>query len=159
LDALTEPTVGNRYRRTLLLIGVLWLILAAVLAVFGLRSAQNVEVVWETATEQDTVGFDLYRRAENEGDYELISEDGFIASRGSTVSGASYTFSDEDVQPGVTYYYVLEEIETDGSRHRYDDDVLEYQVPSNFTWALILAGICMVIGLAMIVAGIKEGSE
>jgi hypothetical protein len=115
-----------------------------------------VEITWETATEQGTVGFSLYRSQEREGAYVPINEDDFIESRGTAVRGAKYSYVDEEINAGDTYYYVLEEIEADGSRQRYEDDIFEYQVPRTKDWIIWLSILCAIMGSAMMYGGIRE---
>ena len=157
----TDPAAkaGNRSWQLLLAIGILWLLLGAALLIYWQRTPASVEITWETATEQDTVGFSLYRSQEREGEYTPINEDDFIESRGTAVSGAKYSYVDEDVNAGDTYFYVLEEIEADGSRRRYEDDIFEYQVPRAGDWIIWLVILCAVMGAAMIYAGIREGKK
>jgi len=157
----TDPAAkaGNRSWQLLLAIGILWLLLGASLLIYWQRTPASVEITWETATEQDTVGFSLYRSQEREGEYTPINEDDFIESRGTAVSGAKYSYVDEDVNAGDTYFYVLEEIESDGGRRRYEDDIFEYQVPRAADWIIWLVILCVIMGAAMIYAGIREGKK
>jgi len=77
----------------------------------------QVLLEWETASEIDNVGFYLYRSTSESGEYVRISE--FIPSEGDAVLGAKYSYLDQDVQNGVTYYYKLESVATDGSSEFY----------------------------------------
>lgn len=149
----------ERNWQLLVAIGLLWLLLAAALFVYWQRTPPRVEITWETATEQGTVGFSLYRSQTRDGEFELVNKDDFIESRGSPVSGASYSYTDEDVEAGKTYFYVLEEIESDGSRRRYEDDLFEYEVPMSGDWLVLLIGVCGIMGLAMLYAGYREGNK
>ena len=80
-----------------------------------------------------------------------------IESQGGPVSGANYAYTDNDVEAGKTYFYVLEEIETDGSRQRYEDDLIESQVAGAGEWMILLIAVCTVMGIAMLFSGLKEG--
>lgn len=72
-----------------------------------------IRVRWETATELDTVAFRLYRATAEAGPYgEHIFH---VPALGDAVSGDTYEYQDSEVTPGVTYYYKLEEITTNGS--------------------------------------------
>ncbi len=73
-----------------------------------------VELLWETATELDNLGFQLYRSESELGDYERITATA-IPGLGSSPIGARYLYRDDDVQNGITYYYKLEDIETTGA--------------------------------------------
>jgi hypothetical protein len=140
----------------LILIGILWLLLAAALFIYQIAVPPRVEITWETATEQNTVGFNLYRSTMPDGKYTLVNEGQFIASQGSPVSGAAYVYTDDDVSSAQTYYYVLEEIEADGSSIRYEDDLFEYQVPGLTWWLILLTIAAAVIGIGMVYAGLQE---
>lgn len=149
-------TRGRGSAQLLIFIGVLWLLLAAALLIYQLAVPPRVEITWETATEQNTVGFNLYRSLTPDGSYTLVNEGHFIASEGSPVSGASYTYTDRNVSTAQTYYYVLEEIESDGSSIRYEDDLFEYRVPGLTWWLTLLTITAAVIGLGMIYVGVQE---
>lgn len=151
----------NRGRtwQLLIAVGVLWLLLAAALLIHKQRTPPEVEITWETATEQGTIGFSLYRSPTETGEFTLVNEDGIIESRGGPVSGANYVYTDNDVEAGKTYFYVLEEIEADGSRQRYEDDLIESQVPGAGEWMIILIAVCTVMGIAMLFSGLKEGMQ
>jgi len=80
------------------------------------RSGGGIRVTWETANEWDNLGFNLYRQAGRDGVLEQVN-DALIPSKvpgGGT--GASYAFFDPGVVPGVTYYYILEDVDASG-RH------------------------------------------
>jgi len=68
----------------------------------------TVTLAWETATEVDNAGFNLYRAMVEDGPYSQIN-DGLIAAEGDPVSGASYSFAD---RPDYgTFYYKLEDVD------------------------------------------------
>jgi hypothetical protein len=142
-----------RYRLLIITLAVLWLILAAVLWAYWGNYASRVEVTWETATEQQTAGFALYRREGENGEFLLVSKDHFIPSRGGPTSGAAYRYLDEQVEAGKTYYYLLEEIEVDGSRKRLDDDLLKYRVADNELLRTAVIIFCCILGAGMLFAG------
>jgi hypothetical protein len=70
----------------------------------------NILIEWETATELDNAGFFVTRSTAPYPPYDDIS--GFIPAEGSGVIGAQYEFLDEDVTRDITYYYVLEIVDT-----------------------------------------------
>jgi len=70
--------------------------------------AGGVTLAWETATEVDNAGFNLYRAMVEDGPYTQINET-LIAAEGDAVSGASYSFVD---RPDYgTFYYKLEDVD------------------------------------------------
>lgn len=141
--------------KLLILMGFLWLILGAGLIFYQLISPPSVTVQWNTETELDTAGFNLYRSELNGDDYVLVNEV-LIDSEGNAVSGASYTYVDESVEAGKTFYYLLEEIQIDGKANRYEDDKFSYTVPGMTWWSVVLAAVAIVVGLALLVIGFKE---
>jgi len=71
----------------------------------------NIVVAWETGAEIDNAGFVLFRTIAGAGDYVQVS--GLIAAEGTAASGASYTFTDSNVEAGV-YDYWLVDFDTSG---------------------------------------------
>ncbi len=146
----------SRSGKLLMLVGILWLLLAAALMAYQLFIPSKVEITWETATEQQTAGFNIYRSNDPAGDFILINTEQMIDSQGSPVSGASYTFIDENVEAGQKYYYLLEEVEYDSTTNRYEEDMFEYDVPEVTWWAVILTATSAIIGFLIFMAGLKE---
>lgn len=80
---------------------------------------QAILLTWETANEFDNLGFNLYRAESPDGPQTQIT-DGFIPSQGpGSPTGFVYTFLDETVTPGVTYYYWLEDVNIYGAASRH----------------------------------------
>jgi hypothetical protein len=75
---------------------------------------RTVLVSWETATELDNLGFNLYR-ANSAGGERIRLNEWLIASQspGSTV-GSNYQFVDRSAEPGKAYHYWLEDIDVEG---------------------------------------------
>ena len=76
-------------------------------------SADHVTLAWETGTEMDNAGFNLWRAVAADGPYTQLN-DTLIPAEGDAVSGASYVYTDTDVVKGVTYYYQLEDVDIHG---------------------------------------------
>lgn len=79
----------------------------------------KVELKWETASEIDNAGFHLWRatgESWKEGDYSTVMRltNQLIPAEGNKVEGVSYSYRDTNVEPGVTYYYGLEDIDLFG---------------------------------------------
>ncbi len=72
----------------------------------------NVTLRWETATEVDNAGFNLYRAETKDGAYKKIN-DILIPAQGNATSGAGYSFVDTPPAKG-TYYYKLEDVDYKG---------------------------------------------
>jgi len=84
--------------------------LAVTLASFEAQAQTNsILLTWETVSEIDNAGFNLYRSNSSAGPGELQA---FVPSAAPGSSqGAIYEWTDLDVQPGVTYFYWLEAID------------------------------------------------
>jgi len=68
----------------------------------------TVTLAWETGTEIDTAGFNLYRADAEEAPTTRIN-DALIPAEGDAVSGANYSFLDT---PGCgVFYYTLEDVD------------------------------------------------
>lgn len=70
-----------------------------------------VNLYWTTAAEVNTQGFRVYRSADADGPFELLTAE-LIASMAGAGGGASYSFSDTPTA-GV-WYYLLEDVSGDG---------------------------------------------
>jgi Peptidase family C25 len=72
-----------------------------------------VDLAWTTASELHNLGFHVYRSPSADGPFDRITAN-VIAGLGSSASGQSYAFRDPGLANGVTYFYELEDIDTDG---------------------------------------------
>jgi hypothetical protein len=73
----------------------------------------TILVKWETATELNTIAFRLYRAQTSSGPWNTWVN--MQPAQGDGMTGAMYIFTDQNVEPGTTYYYLLEEIDTNGT--------------------------------------------
>lgn len=154
-----EQLQQKRSSRLFVALGVLWLLLGAAYFTYQLTNP-TVEVTWETATELQTAGFNLYRSTTPDGELTLVNQaGGLIPGQGEGLTGASYTYTDSEVIAGQTYYYVLEEIEFTQNVNRYEDDVFAYTVPYVTVWTAVITAVTIVIGLALLVTGLREERE
>jgi hypothetical protein len=71
---------------------------------------KKITLKWRTETEADNAGFNIWRA---EG-FQKINE-ALIPALGSPVSGEDYDFVDEWVLNGKRYFYLLEDIDTNGN--------------------------------------------
>jgi len=76
---------------------------------------RSISISWSTATESDTAGFLLYRGITPSGPFVQVTP-AMVASRGSEVSGAAYSFEDHAVSRRRLYYYKLVDVDFQGSR-------------------------------------------
>ena len=112
----------------------------------------RVVIDWETASELHTIGFNLYRSLDESGPFTQKINERIIPAVGSSMFGASYSFTDQDVINGVPYFYMLEEVDYQGYTTRYgpvaatpevesptllspaDGAVLTVEIPGIFEW-------------------------
>ncbi len=125
------------YRNLLWVVFGLTAICAALLGVFGWRNRNqaNVIVEWRTASELDTVGFNLYRSTNSDGAYEQVNA-AIIPASPDPWAGGDYSYIDEKVQGGVVYYYLLEDVALDGSVNRHGPIEIEAQAGGRLEFLL-----------------------
>ena len=75
--------------------------------------AHSAALAWEASTTGTVVGYNVYRSTTPGGPYSLVTV--------SPLSGLAYT--DSNVQPGQTYYYVVTAIDGNGSSSIYSNEV------------------------------------
>ena len=142
--------------RLLLFIGSLWLVLAVGYFYYQIMNPV-VAIQWDTATEVNTAGFNIYRSTAPDGDFLQVNEvDGLIPAEGTAVSGAAYHYLDHTVVVNTTYYYLLEEVEYDQTINRYYDDMLIHHVPYASLQTIIIMAIMLICGLGLVITGVKE---
>ena len=109
--------------------------------------AAPVRVEWTTETEVNTAGFNLYRAESAAGPFDHRVNTAIIPAAPDPMTGGSYSFLDHSVQHGITYYYMLEEIESNGATNTFGP--LEVRA-GGFT-ALELAALALAgLGLAAV---------
>ncbi|HOC25637.1 MAG TPA: FlgD immunoglobulin-like domain containing protein [bacterium] len=79
-------------------------------------SAANINGVvrlsWTTQSEMNSLGFYINRREGNSSSFQRIS--GLIEGAGTSAAPRHYTFDDERLEIGRTYFYMLEQKDTNG---------------------------------------------
>jgi uncharacterized repeat protein (TIGR01451 family) len=76
-------------------------------------------LTWETASEVNTLGFNLYRAESPDGPLARFNADLIRSQYSEAPIGGVYTSLDETVVAGITYYYWLEEVDIYGATSRY----------------------------------------
>ncbi|MCM8797614.1 MAG: C25 family cysteine peptidase [Candidatus Omnitrophica bacterium] len=85
---------------------------------YALGYTNKVVVYWQTATEYKNAGFNLYRAPSKDGPFTKLNSS-LIIGAGSTVTSRSYSFTDSAVKAGTTYFYLLEDVQTNGVKNRH----------------------------------------
>ena len=78
------------------------------------RATATVIVEWSTESEVNLAGFNIYRSESPDGPYVKVN-DTLIPAAPDPIAGGSYSYTDATAEPGVTYYYQLEDVELDGT--------------------------------------------
>ena len=90
-----------------------------------------VELAWETATETNNANFVIYRN-----DVAIAS----VAGAGTTSEPHTYTYTDETVVPGVTYTYVLADVDYANDETRYESDAVTVTIANDLVEAGFVIG-------------------
>ncbi len=98
------------------------LIAATGVALVLMPLTPSVKITWQTATEVNTVGFNIYRS--EHGATPALVNGNLIPAKGNPLTGASYAFEDKSVKPFHKYEYSLEEVERNGESNPYPRTVV-----------------------------------
>jgi len=78
-------------------------------------SPGRILIRWRTETQEDNLGFNIYRSRSPEGPYERINK-GLIPGEGSTNIPKDYCFEDKPLPRGEVFYYQIESVSISGVR-------------------------------------------
>ena len=107
---------------------------AVTLAAFtATAQSDHVLVVWETVSELETLGFNLYRSTDPATTGERLNGTLIPAHAGGGSQGASYEWADEGVVEGTTYHYWLEDVSTTGATTMHGPASVTVGVPTAVT--------------------------
>ena len=70
-----------------------------------------VALTWRTESETNNAGFEVERKVADEDHFQTI---GFVKGAGTTSEPQEYSFYDNDVRAGMTYYYRIKQVDLDG---------------------------------------------
>ena len=131
----------NKYSWILFIILIVSGISLVIHAIIYFDKAE-VTVEWTTASELNTVGFNLLKAETQNGPFDQINSN-LIPAGSDSLTGSNYSFTDSSVQDGITYYYLLEEIELTGESSRHGPIVVTARNTSKFEF---LIGFSLIAG-------------
>jgi hypothetical protein len=110
----------------------------------------RVVVEWSTASELDTVGFNIYR-SDTPTDPGILVNVDLIPASEDAQTGGDYSYTDEDIVPGRVYYYYLEDVNAHGATNRHGPVKVIAQVNGNIVWILIITlAVVVLFGIAVV---------
>lgn len=102
-----------KFRHIILATAIVLILAALALMLISAATPPIVTVEWSTASELNTAGFNLSRGDSQTGPFTRLNAEVIPASPDPLVGG-SYVYTDTQVTAGQTYYYQLEEVESNG---------------------------------------------
>ncbi len=94
---------------------------------------------WQTASELDNRGFNLYRGVSPDG-WDRRLNDALIPSQSQgSPAGFFYTWTDQaDLTPGTTYYYWLQDMDLSGALTMHGPVSVDFTMPTAVTLSDVL---------------------
>lgn len=125
------------------------------------RAGDGVMLAWETVSEQDNVGFNVYRSDGSEVEWKRLNDTLIPAASPGSSQGNFYTWIDRMADPGSTYWYMLEDVTVDGVATQHDAVVVVVAEPNAVgltafevtTSSPSLAGLAVIALTALAAAG------
>ncbi len=84
-----------------------------------LRKSKKAILSWETASEIDIQGFNIYRSGKKDGKLKKVNEYLIPADAVGSSSGATYQITNSSLKPWKTYFYWLEWVDMDSNSTLY----------------------------------------
>jgi hypothetical protein len=140
--------------------------LAVTLAGFSaVQQGDSVLLTWETASELNNRGFNLYRGVDPSGPDRQLNAALIPSQSPGSSGGYAYTWEDRaDLAPGVTYFYWLEDVDIHGAATMHGPVSVDFSAPA----AVQLAGLAASsapgfqpgwpVGLAALLAVLMAGT-
>lgn len=139
------------HSRSLLIIFFLFtLVCAFLLGIYSRWMAKHASIMveWSTASELNTAGFNLYRSQARNSELIRVNQQ-IIPTSADAWTGGDYKYVDNQVQPGVTYSYWLEDVDLDGNTNRHGQIEIMAQAGGKVElWVAIFLSVLSIIGLS-----------
>ncbi len=95
--------------------------------------SDHVLVTWETVSEANNQGFNLYRSTSPDAAGEKVNATLIPSQAPGSAQGAAYSWQDADVTAGTTYYYTLEDLDLSGASSLHGPVSVVFQAPTAVT--------------------------
>ena len=102
--------------------------------------SDQVLVSWETVSELNNQGFNLYRGTSPDAAGQQVNAALIPAQAPGSAQGALYTWQDADVTAGHTYFYWLEDVDFSGATTLHGPVSVDFQAPTAVTLGGLAAG-------------------
>ncbi len=89
-------------------------------AIDAIPAPGGILITWETVSEVDNAGFNLYRAPSSGGPWTKLNDTLIPALAPGSSEGHAYRWLDPSVDPAATHYYQLEDLALDGARTRHE---------------------------------------
>jgi len=83
----------------------------------AISTAEGMVLSWRTETEVNNSGFNVYRSNAADGKYDKLNAT-LIKGAGTDATPHDYSFTDENVMYGGTYYYYIEDVDFSGRTNK-----------------------------------------
>jgi hypothetical protein len=93
----------------------------------------HVLITWETVSEMNNQGFNLYRSTSPDTAGQKINAALIPSQAPGSAQGAVYTWQDAEVTAGATYYYTLEDLDISGASSLHGPVSVVFQAPTAVT--------------------------
>jgi hypothetical protein len=122
----------------IILLGLISVLLVG-LGVYTRKALTEAKIVveWSTASELNTVGFNLFR-SQTEADPGVLVNAELIPASEDAQTGGEYRYTDTNVVPGQVYYYYLEDVSAGGETKIHGPVIVKAQANGKLEWFLII---------------------
>jgi len=85
---------------------------------------RKAKLAWQTSSERDNLGFTVLRSSSAQGPYQAMTETMIPPS-----ADGRYVWTDESVQPGLSYYYKLRDLDRNGQSQEHGPVSVQIALP------------------------------
>lgn len=150
-----------RERSIFLALGAVWVLVGAGVLLWQ-RNGPSLIFRWETKTEVDAAGFNLYRAPAGDNGCGAVAAEAYvqlntalIPSEGTATTGSVYEFIDDSVVSGQQYCYLLEDVEFDQSITRHEPYLATASPSVLWVAMLVAAGAGIIVGVGLTIYGLR----